>query len=196
MDTEPNKKQKKKTEKRARRKREINYRDREYFINILDKLDIKKLNTLNEHYKYLLLLLVNQPPLITDFYITAQFTTTKPTDTENNYIYINKESNEIYYIINHDKVSNTKTYNNNNLSYIEITNDLLKKSLFYSYDHYKRLYLFELHDGPITQNTLLNYLRAITEVKHINFDIMRSSYITNFYENNITYRAREELAKK
>ena len=52
---------------------------------------------------------------------------------------------------------------------------------------YPRTYLFELNNKPITQNTILSYLRRITKVSEINIDMMRSSYINWFYENKQPY---------
>ena len=42
----------------------------------------------------------------------------------------------------------------------------------------------------------MRYLRDITKVSGITIDIMRSSYITHFYEQNRTYKSRDVLAKQ
>ena len=182
-------------------KEKEHYRDQDYFTNILNHIDPNKLNNLAEHLKYLLLmLLVKQPPVRTNFYVTAKFVT-KPSDINDNdnYIYLKTIAgkNKAFYIINKDKVSNTRTYKDNtDLSYIDIVDDSLVKLLYDSYAKYKRTYLFESNNKPITDNTLLKYLRDITKVSGITIDIMRSSYITHHYENNKTYKSRDQLAKQ
>ena len=94
-------------------------------------------------------------------------------------------------------MSNTRTYKNNeDLSYIDITNEELTRSLYDSYAKYKREYLLESNKKPITYKTLLRYLRDVTKVSGITIDIMRSSYITHFYEQNRTYKSRDALAKQ
>jgi len=182
-------------------KEKVNYRDHDYFTDILDNYDMKKIDNDYEHYKYLLLmLLVKQPPARTNFYITAKFIT-KKADIKNdeNYVYLDTENNRAMYIINKDKVSNTITYSKNtDLSYIDIKDKSLIKLLFDSYAKYPRTYLFDYKNvhRPITANSLLNMLRSITKVEGITIDIMRSSYITHHYENNRTFKSREILAKQ
>ena len=129
-------------------KEKMHYRDHKYFTNILNNIDVSKINSLIEHSKYLLLmLLVKQPPVRTNFYITAQFVT-KPADIKdgNNYIYLKTIAgkNKAFYVINKDKVSNTRTYKNNDeLTYIDITDESLTQLLYDSYAKFKRDYLFE-----------------------------------------------------
>ena len=182
-------------------KEKMHYRDHKYFTNILNNIDVSKINSLIEHSKYLLLmLLVKQPPVRTNFYITAQFVT-KPADIKdgNNYIYLKTIAgkNKAFYVINKDKVSNTRTYKNNDeLTYIDITDESLTQLLYDSYAKFKRDYLFESNKKSITDKTLLRYLRDITKVSGITIDIMRSSYITHFYEQNRTYKSRDVLAKQ
>ena len=48
----------------------------------------------------------------------------------------------------------------------------------------------------IKQDTLRNYSKTITKLPTINFGIMRRIYITHFYENNKSLKARLELAKQ
>ena len=65
-------------------------------------------------------MLVLQPPVRTSFYITCKFITNiKDNDKINNFVWISK--NNVFYIINNDKVSNTSIYQTNkNLSYVKI----------------------------------------------------------------------------
>lgn len=182
-------------------KEKVNYRDHSYFIRILNNIDASKVNSLMEHSKYLLLmLLVKQPPVRTNFYITAKFATqASDIKDDQNYIYLKTiaEKNKAFYVINKDKVSNTRTYKNNtDLTYIDITDADLTQALYDSYTKYKRVYLFESSKKPITDKTLLRYLRDITKVDGVTIDIMRSSYITHFYEQNRTYKSRDALAKQ
>ena len=182
-------------------KEKINYRDHKYFTNILNNIDVSKINSLLEHNKYLILmLLVKQPPVRTNFYITAQFVT-KPSDIKDNqnYIYLKTIAGKqkAFYIINKDKVSSTRTYKNNDeLTYIDVTDESLTQLLYDSYAKYQRVNLFESNKKQITDKTLLRYLRDITKVSGITIDIMRSSYITHFYEQNRTYKSRDVLAKQ
>ena len=90
-----------------------NYRTHDYFINILNSIKYEDIKTKIGHYKYLLLnLLVLQPPLRTNFYITAKFLRKiNDNDKTSNYIWISKKGKlSINYIVNDDKVSQTKVY--------------------------------------------------------------------------------------
>jgi hypothetical protein len=180
-------------------KEEENYRDHEYFINIIDKLKDDNDMSKSQHYKYLLLnLLVFQPPLRTSFYTTCRIIR-KQTDNDNtnNFLLINKRGSlKCYYIVNKDKATNYKMYSiNKNLSKIQLNDKHLCELINESYTKFPRNYLFEINDKPISQNTLLNWLRSITSVNLINIDMMRSSYINHFYESNLTYESREKLSK-
>jgi hypothetical protein len=62
--------------------------------------------------------------------------------------------------------------------------------------HLPRTYLFENPDKkPISETTILNYLRDIRNTPLINFDMIRSAFITYFYEHNKTFDKREALSK-
>ena len=175
-----------------------NYRTNEYFINLLNNIKPDEIKTKIGHYQYLLLnMLVLQPPLRTSFYITAQFLRKiSENDKINNYTWINKKGSiKVYYIVNNDKVSKTKTYAmNKNLNYIKLENEKLISLINDSYEKYPRKYLFELDGKPITNPTYLNWLRKITDVKNINNDIMRSSYINWYYDNYKTLTDKEKLS--
>ena len=117
-------------------------------------------------------------------------------DRINNFILLVKQGRpRVYFIVNKDKVSNTKTYNKDkSLSYIEVENKRLIDIIYKSYARFPRLYLFERNNNKISDNTLLNYLRAITKEPKLNIDMMRSVYITDFYEKHKSYQDREKLA--
>ena len=175
-----------------------NYRPHNYFIDILNSINVDNIQTKIGHYQYLLLALLSyQPPLRTNFYVSAKIIRSmKENDKINNFIWISRKGSiKIFYIVNNDKVSNTKIYAmNKNLSYIKLEDTNLIKLINDSYEKYPREYLFEINDKPISQSTYLNWLRKITEVSQINNDIMRSSYVNWFYEHNKKLSDREELA--
>ena len=175
-----------------------NYRSHDFLLNVLDNIKPENLTTKKANLQYLLLnLLVLQPPLRPDYYLTTKFIfTEKENDNKNNFIWITKRGKvKVNYIVNQDKVSKTKIYNmNKKLSIISIENDKLVKLINESYKKYPRNYLLEIDDKPITHTTFLEWLRKITDVKLINNDILRSSYINWFYDNNKTMASREKLA--
>ena len=142
-------------------------------------------------------MLVHQPPLRTSFYSTAKFLRSKIDNNKtDNYIWINKRGTmKVSYIINKDKASNYKVYNmNKKLSSIPVEDKNLVKLICDSFDKYPRTYLFELNKKPVTSSTLLNWLKDITNIEGLNFDIMRSSYITCYYETHQTMAQKTKLA--
>lgn len=175
-----------------------NYKPHNYFIDILNSVNVDDIQTKIGHYQYLLLaLLTYQPPLRTNFYVSAKIIRSmKENDKTNNFIWISRKGSiKIFYIVNDDKVSKTKIYAmNKNLSYIKLEDNNLIKLINDSYEKYPREYLFEINNKPISQTTYLNWLRKITEVSQINNDIMRSSYVNWFYEHNKKLSDREKLA--
>ena len=175
-----------------------NYRSHEFLLNVIDNIKPEQIATKKGNIQFLLLnMLVLQPPLRPDFYLTAKFIfLKKDNDNINNFIWISKRGKlKINYIVNNDKVSKTKVYNmNKNLNIINIENDNLSNLINESYNKYPRQYLLEIDDKPITHSTFLDWLRKITDVKGITNDIMRSSYINWFYDNNTTMASRERLS--
>ena len=167
----------------------------DYFVNILNNINIDEIKTKQTHYAYsILYLLILQPPVRTS-YTSAIFTTTmNKLDDTKNYIYI--KTDQVFYIINKDKASNAKEYKTKNeLSYIDITYKSLVELLNYSITKYHRNYLFESNSKTgIKDETFLKYLRTITLIKHITIDMMRSTHITHVYKHNRTYTSREQLA--
>ena len=175
-----------------------NYKPHNYFIDILNSINVDNIQTKIGHYQYLLLaLLTYQPPIRTNFYVSAKIIRSmKENDKTNNFIWISRKGSiKIFYIVNDDKVSKTKIYAmNKNLSYIKLEDNNLIKLINDSYEKYPREYLFEINNKPISQTTYLNWLRKITEVSQITNDIMRSSYVNWFYEHNKKLSDREKLA--
>ena len=101
-----------------------NYKPHNYFIDILNSVNVDDIQTKIGHYQYLLLaLLTYQPPLRTNFYVSAKIIRSmKENDKTNNFIWISRKGSiKIFYIVNDDKVSKTKIYAmNKNLSYIKL----------------------------------------------------------------------------
>ena len=174
----------------------LNYRPYEYFKNILDNLETP--STLNAHYKHLLLsMLILQPPLRTNFYSTASLLESLDrNDKKNNFIYINRRGKvHAYYFVNKDKASKYKIYSmDKSLSKIEIVDDKLAIMLSNSFRDYPRKYLFENKKKAVSETTLNKWLQSITGLPAINFNMMRSIYITWFYKNNLLFGPREELS--
>ena len=174
------------------------FRTNDFFRNKLENINYEEIQTQTEHNKYLLLyLLTYQPPLRTSFYISAKFMRSKDDNNKkDNYIWINRRGKTtIKYIVNKDKASNYKIYNmNKNLSFIDIIDDKLIKIINDSFIKFPRVYLFENNKKPISQTTIRNYLKDITGLQGINFNIMRASYITFFYSDNFDYNSRKKLS--
>ena len=181
-------------------KEKENHKTIEYLKNILESHDDKANENITEHYKHLfLMMLIYQPPLRTSFYCSAKFLRLLIKDNKDtNYVYITRKGKlKIYYIVNKDKASNYKLYNvNKNLSKIKIENEELVKFINESYIKYPRTYLFEVNTKPVSDATLLRWLRSITNIPLINIDMIRSAYITWFYEKNKTYGSRDKLSRE
>jgi len=179
-------------------KEEINWRPHQYFVDLINTLKQDGNVSITQHMKVLLLtLLTYQPPLRTSFYTTALLIREKEAnDKKHNYVYINRRgSSKVQYIVNKDKASNYKLYNmNKNLSFIDVEGEA-KKAILESYANFPRNYLFEINNNPITDSTLLRWLREISGVSGLTIDIMRSSYITWYYEMHPHYNDRDTLSK-
>ena len=179
-------------------KEELNWRPHQYFVDLINTLNQEANITITQHLKILLLtLLTYQPPLRTSFYTSALLIREKEAnDKKHNYVYINRRgSSKVQYIVNKDKASNYKLYNmNKNLSFIDVEGEA-KKAILESYENFPRNFLFEINNNPITDSTLLRWLRDITGVEGITIDIMRSSYITWYYETHPHYNDRDKLSR-
>lgn len=177
------------------------YRDHAYFVQLINeaKEHDYTLLTFKEHMNFLILcLLVLQPPVRTNYYISAKYMSQQVQNNEvDNFIFINAKLKKIYYIINNDKVSTSLYYKlKPALSKIEITDPFLKELLFYSFKKYPREYLLQKNhqdDEPITQPTYLRWLRTATGIEGIDNDIMRSSYVTWYY-NDVATNHKHKLA--
>ena len=182
------------------------YESQEYFLKIINDIDYKKINNIIEHNNFLLLsLLIFQPPLRTNFYSSCILTnsnkaTSKP-DDKNNYLLLKNTmgKDRAYYIVGNDKVSNSKQFKMDpTKNIIEIEDPKLIQILNDSFKRFPRRFLFEnAKGGQVSEESLRTYLRNITKLPQINFDIMRSVYISHAYNTTAkTVNQREKLAVK
>lgn len=168
-------------------KEAFSYIPHEELISLFNELEFNKDN----HYKKLLLgLVLLQPPLRSNFYITCQIIDNILLNNGvDNYLLINDK--DCYYIVNNDKIS--KHANRNKL--IHIKNKKLINLLKQSIKYFPRVYLLETKKGgKLTEEQLLKLLRSTTHQPLINISMMRSNYITWYYQHNPSLKAREELA--
>ena len=65
----------------------------------------------------------------------------------------------------------------------------MSKCFYYSFNEYPRTYFFESPktEKPFRDARLLKYLRDVTKTSLINFDIIRSAYVSSCYEHDKTY---------
>ena len=92
-------------------------------------------------------------------------------------------------------IPNRLSYKNKRkLRYIDITDKRLIELLNYSITKCQRTYLCEnKFKGQIKEETLLRYLKNITLIKTIKVDMMRTIYITHFYENKNIHQEKNSL---
>jgi hypothetical protein len=177
-----------------------NYKEYGYYKQILDNIEYDKITNKKAHYEYLILsLLLLQPPIRSGVYVSCIIQDNSKINDDDNYLILSYKSGitpRAYFYINKDKVSNTKSYSDKIKNIIEIENKQLINILFDSFKKHPRKYLFENDGKPITQETLLRYLRNITKISQINIDMMRSMYITNEYNKGMSYKQKEELSLK
>lgn len=180
-------------------KERLNYRPYKYFLSVLENTPESDNDIIKHYQKLFLSLLVYNPPLRTSFYSSCKLLNKQADNNKkDNYIYFNNRGKiHAYFIINKDKATNYKLYNiNKDLNKIEIKDDYLSEYLYNSFVKYPREYLFEVNKKKVNSDTLLKWLRQITKIDKININIMRSIYITWYYENNKTYGSRDDLSHK
>ena len=150
--------------------------------------------------KYLLLsVLVKQPPVRTSFYSGAKMVTNQSAiKNDENYVWLRRSGgrDKIDFVVNVDKVSGTRSFSDYGDSYIEVADPNLIKLIYDSHKKYPRQYLIEeTKSHQVNDSTILKWLRDITDVKGLTVDMLRSSYITDFYDKNKTFKSRKELAR-
>ena len=160
-----------------------------------EKNELKKYTIEN---RYLLLcMLTMQPPLRTNFYESCKIIkSSKDINETDNLLLLSKKGIKLtaMYIINNDKVTERQQkFKLKENKEIIIENEELIKILHDDYENRPRLYLFETHDKKPYKN--INETLLHKPLK-INFDICRSSYITNFYKIHPYKKERSELARQ
>jgi hypothetical protein len=171
-----------------------NWKNQKQIIDIMNNIDIKTRTSYN---RFLILAMTTfQPPLRKAFYCNLQFLfDIKDNNDKDNYLYLQKHPKKSFYIVNDDKVSKHKAFKTEDSMFIEIGNKDLIKLLWDSYKQNKRPYVFESDKGePYSMNSISIIL--LERPFDLNFNILRSSYITNYYENNNSLFAKNELARR
>jgi len=177
------------------KKEEVGYMKYNELMAIVDNIKYDEIKTRREHMKYLFMRLLLYNPLRTSYYFTALIQqSTKTNDTDNYLILYGQKRARIY--INTDKVSNTKTFNTEDLKNIEITDKNLINLLYESFNKYQRTYLLEIEKNKrLNENYILKLLRQATNNKYINIDMIRSAYVTHMYNTkNLTYNEKKVMA--
>lgn len=169
-----------------------NWKNYDEIMKIRDEIKNKDSN------KYLLLsMCLLQPPLRNDFYATVKFCTKKSelNDTDN-FLYLNTKTKKCMYIVNKDKVSEKSTiYKMKENKEIPIESDELNKILFESYNKNNRTYVFTTNGGDRYTNDTIRECLLKRPFK-LNFDTLRSAYITKYHNENKSYDAKVKLAQK
>ena len=180
-------------------KEEAYFRNRDYFIKILNNINYEYLKTDREHMKYLILnLLIYQPPQRSSSYTSSEIHKSGGYDENKNYMFLKtlagkKRAN---YFVGKDKVSKTKNFSSIESKTIEINNKSVIEIIYKSIEDKPRKYVLELGGTPISENTLNKLLQEITKLKGITTNIFRSIYITAEYNKNITVNEKKQLAKQ
>lgn len=115
-----------------------------------------------------------------------------------NYLTINNINKRIHVIINKDKVSHTKSHKNNRkINYNKEAYDIISSS----YKLYPRKYLLtKLNDRsqPMNYKILDRMIKSVFN-KHVNkepsINILRSIFITNLFNNNLSIKNIEDKMK-
>jgi len=171
-----------------------NWKTQKEILNIIKELS-NNLKTITNKNRYLLLnMCVFQPPLRRGVYSTLRFITDeKKNNKKDNYLMLKPNPQKSYFIINKDKVSKYEKFNDPNNKKIEIISNELNELLNNSYNENKRDYVFESSDGGPYEAS--NMTKILLAPLGLNFNILRSSYISNYYVKNPYPKEREELAK-
>lgn len=170
-----------------------NFKTQSQILEIIN--DLKSSTSPLNQKRYLLLnMAVFQPPLRRGVYATLKFITNKKQDNGNdNYLLLQKPPMKSYFIINKDKVSKYQMFDTPENKIIEIQNQDLNKLLWDSYKENKREYVFESSDGGAY--SLTNFTKTILQPLGLNFNILRSSYISDYYVKHPYPQEREQVAK-
>lgn len=190
-------KQNKKTNKELE-----NWKSYEDICKIRDSIKVEKDDIPAANEKLLLQMTTMQPPLRNDFYASVEFIQfpdwINHEDKTKNYLVLRtfRKVKSAFYVVNDDKVSNRAAYyNDDNFRIIDIESKELIKILHDSYDKRQRKNVFENSLNQAYSNDTI-YDLLLHRKYNLNFDILRSAYVTWYHKNNPTYGDREKLAQK
>lgn len=175
-------------------KETLYYRPLSYFNEILENTKDKE----SQGYLFLALLTL-QPALRSNFYNSAMIIESiRDNDKKNNFVYINRSTNKVKFIVNDDKVKNTMQYGNGKHTIIDVESRELSDLIIDSFDSDYRLYLFDNDDAePINYSTLLRKLRKITKLPGITVNMFRSAHVNELYnKSGTTQNQKKALALK
>ncbi len=169
-----------------------NWMSYEDIIKKREELKKKHKQSLKDHFNYLILCLYTyQAPLRGEWSDMKIWTKNTPVPKDkNNYI------TNTHIIINHDKVSSKigrgeiKIDDNNLLNILNESFILYPRSFVLT-----QLQKSNIND-PLLTGGLRRMLNQIFKPKKVGTNILRKSYITNFYKSNPTYKQKEDLSKK
>ena len=180
-------------------KEEAYFRNRDYFIKILNNINYEDLKTDREHMKYLILnLLIYQPPQRSSYYTSAEIHKSGGYDENKKYIFLKTLAGRkrAIYFVGKDKVSKTKNFSSIESKTIETNNKSVIEIVYKSIEDKPRKNLLELGGKPISENTLTKFLQEITKLNGITPNIFGSIYITAEYNKHITVNEQQQLAKQ
>lgn len=171
-----------------------NWKTQEEILNIMNS--IKILNRADYNRFLVLAMTTHQPPLRKGFYHSVKFLfNSKLNNGKDNYLLLQKPPLKSYYIVNNDKVSRHEKFTKDDSVFIEIDNKDLINLLWKSYNSNKRKYVFENENQK--PYTLGSFSKVLLERPfNLNFNILRSSYVTAFYKEHGNLEARKSLAQK
>ena len=138
-------------------------------------------------------LYVLHPPIRNDYYNMRIIYNDYEDDKKNNFLLIDDRQN-IYIILNQDKVINL-----HGRGEIPITDKLLKAILLLYLTTYaaNNVYLFQNTNGtPYTKRQIQYIINGLFTNKTLNIYNLRSAYISNYYKTHHTLLERSELADK
>ena len=165
--------------------------------DIMKIMNSIKILNIADYNRFLILAMTTfQPPLRKSFYQSLKFLfNSKHNNGKDNYLLLQKLPLKSYYIVNNDKVSRHDKFKDDDSVFIEIDNKELINMLWRSYNTRKRKYVFESEKNkPYTLSSFSNVL--LEEPFGLNFNILRSSYITAFYKEHESLADRKLLAQK
>jgi len=171
------------------------WKDQSQIIEIIHKLQENKKLTKTEYNRYILLCMcVYQPPLRKDFYTNLKFLfNPKKNNKKDNYLLLQKSPLKSYYIVNNDKVSKYDEFNKDENKFIELINKDLINMLWKSYEGNKREYVFTSSgEKPYSKVT---FTKTLLEPIGLNFNILRSSYVSDYYIKNPYPQERMQVAR-